>query len=66
MDGELPHHGLAGARRSRDEDSLASLDGGAGLLLEGVEREIVAQGEASELTAGGSLSTTRCSIALSW
>ena len=66
MDGELPHHRLACARRSRDEDSLASLDGGAGLLLEGVEREVVAPGEAGELTAGGGLSTTRCGIALGW
>ena len=66
VDGELPHYRLACARRSRDEDSLASLDGGAGLLLEGIEREVVAPGEAGELTAGGGLSTTRCGIALGW
>ena len=66
MDGELPHHRLAGARRGRDEDALASLDGGAGLLLEGIERKVVALAEAGELTAGGGLSTTRSGIALGW
>ena len=66
VDGELPHHRLAGTRWGRDEDALASLDGGAGLLLEGIEREVVALAEAGELTTGGGLSTTRSGIALGW
>ena len=64
--GELPHHCLAGARRGGDQDTLSPLDGAAGLLLEGVEGEVVALGEAGELTAGGGLSTSRCGIALGW
>ena len=64
--GELPHHCLAGARRSRDQHALSPLDGAAGLLLEGIEGEVVALGEAGELTAGGGLSTSRCGIALGW
>ena len=63
---ELPHHGLAGARRGGDQDALSPLDGAAGLLLEGVEGEVVALGESGELTAGGDLSTSRCGIALCW
>ena len=64
--GELPHHCLAGARRGGDQDALSSLDGAAGLLLEGVEGKVVALGESDELTAGGGLSTSRCGIALCW
>ena len=66
MHGELPHHCLAGARRSRDQHALSPLDGAAGLLLEGIEGEVVALGEAGELTVGGGLSTSRCGIALGW
>ena len=66
VDGELPHHCFSCTRRGRDEDAFSPLDGGAGLLLEGVEREVVAPGEAGELTAGGGLSTTGCGVALGW
>ena len=66
VDGELPHHCFSCTRRGRDEDAFSPLDGGAGLLLEGIEREVVSLAEAGELTAGGGLSTTRSGIALGW
>ena len=48
MDGEFGDEGLAGSRRRRDDDRLASLDGANGFDLEVIERERIARAESLE------------------